>query len=93
MKAQLSRFRYALNLILSVETRMFKRIYVCLESLKMGFKVGMKEFMGLDGAFMKGPYPRQILTTVGLDSNNGIYPLAYVMVESENTNSWTWFLE
>ena len=42
---------------------------------------------------MKGPYPGQILTDVGIDSNNGIYPVAYVVVEFENRNSWTWFLE
>ena len=27
-----------------------------------------------------------------LDGNNGIYPLAYAVVESETLNSWTWFL-
>ena len=39
---------------------------------------------------MKGPY---LLTAVGLDSNNGTYHVVYAVVESENTNSWTWFLE
>ncbi|GJS23619.1 hypothetical protein Tco_0452251 [Tanacetum coccineum] len=33
-----------------------------------------KEGEKLDGCFMKGPYPDQILTTVGVDANNGIYP-------------------
>nr|KAJ0208196.1 hypothetical protein LSAT_V11C500275290 [Lactuca sativa] len=28
-----------------------------------------------------------------VDSKNGIYPLAYVIVETENTDSWKWFLE
>ncbi|KAL4583826.1 hypothetical protein LXL04_008410 [Taraxacum kok-saghyz] len=78
---------------LSLQTRVFKRIYICLGALKNGFKAGCRDFLGLDGTFMKGPYPGQILTAVGLDSNNGIYPLAYAVVESENTNSWTWFLE
>nr|KAJ0212320.1 hypothetical protein LSAT_V11C400182410 [Lactuca sativa] len=27
-----------------------------------------------------------------LDGNNGIYPFAYVVVEAETLNSWTWFL-
>nr|KAJ0226599.1 hypothetical protein LSAT_V11C100026480 [Lactuca sativa] len=74
-------------------TRQFKRMYVCLGALKKGFKIGMMDFLGLDGAFMKGPFPGQILTAVGVDSNNGIYPLAYAIVETENTNSWKWFLE
>jgi len=28
-----------------------------------------------------------------MDPNNGIYPLAYAIVEAENKNSWMWFLE
>ncbi|GJW88839.1 mutator type transposase [Tanacetum coccineum] len=75
-----------------VPTRVFKRIYVCLGPLKAGFKAGMRDLLGLDGAFMKGPYPGQVLTAVGVDPNNGIYPLAYGLVETENTESWTWFL-
>ncbi|XP_052622629.1 uncharacterized protein LOC111921813 [Lactuca sativa] len=77
----------------NLETRMFKRIYVCLGALKLGFKAGLRDFLGFDGAFMKGPYPGQVLTAVGLDSNNGIYPLAYSIVEAENKSSWSWFLE
>jgi hypothetical protein len=42
---------------------------------------------------MKGPFPGQILSAVGVDSNNGIYPVAYALVEAETTNSWIWFLE
>ena len=78
---------------LNSDTRMFRRIYICLGALKEGFKVNLRDFIGLDGTFMKGPYPGQILTAVGVDSNNGIYPLAYALVENKTTNSWTWFLE
>ncbi|GJX06077.1 FAR1-related sequence 10 [Tanacetum coccineum] len=73
-------------------TRMFRRIYVCLGALKRGFKEGGRELLGLDGAFMRGKYPGQMLTAVGVDANNGIYPVAYGIVESENQYSWTWFL-
>nr|XP_043625845.1 uncharacterized protein LOC122597298 [Erigeron canadensis] len=73
--------------------RIFKRIYVCLGALKRGFKTAGRELLGLDGAFMSGPFPGQVLTAVSIDSNNGIYPVAYAVVEAETTNSWTWFLE
>ncbi|GKD58540.1 hypothetical protein Tco_1296049, partial [Tanacetum coccineum] len=76
-----------------LNTRVFKRIYIFLGPLKKGFKVYGRDLLGLDGAFMKGPYPGQLLTVVGLDGNNGIYPLAYAIVEKETTCSWTWFLE
>nr|KAJ0189905.1 hypothetical protein LSAT_V11C800394380 [Lactuca sativa] len=68
-------------------------IYVCLGALKLGFKIGLRDFIGVDGTFLKGPYHGQVLTIVGLDSNNGIYPVAYAMVEPKSTSSWTWFLE
>ncbi|GJS45340.1 hypothetical protein Tco_0595461 [Tanacetum coccineum] len=55
-------------------TRVFKRIYICLGTAKAGFKACMRDFLGFDGAFMKGPFPGQLLTAVGIDSNNGIIP-------------------
>ncbi|GKB72122.1 crooked neck-like protein 1 [Tanacetum coccineum] len=42
---------------------------------------------------MKGPFPGQVLVAVGLDSNKGIYPLAYALVEAETKSSWCWFLQ
>jgi len=77
----------------SATTRKFKRIYVCLGPFKNGFKAGKRDLLGLDGTFMKGPFPGEVLTAVGIDSNHGIYPLAYGIVESESNASWTWFLQ
>ncbi|XP_022007179.1 uncharacterized protein LOC110906338 [Helianthus annuus] len=74
-------------------TRQCKRMYVCLAALKQGFKALGRDFIGLDGAFMKGPFPGQILTAVGVDCNNGLYPVCYAIVGSESLSSWTWFLE
>ncbi|XP_076938559.1 protein FAR1-RELATED SEQUENCE 6-like [Bidens hawaiensis] len=75
------------------ETRQFKRIYICLGSLKKGFKAIGRDLLGLDGAFLKSAWPGQLLTAVALDPNNGYYPVAYAVVESETLNSWEWFLE
>nr|GEZ38844.1 putative transposase, mutator type, MULE transposase domain protein [Tanacetum cinerariifolium] len=74
-------------------TRIFKRIYVCLGVAKEGFKDCMRQFLGFDGTFMKGPFPSQMLTAVGVDPNNGIYHLAYGIVEVESIESWIWFLQ
>nr|XP_043618355.1 uncharacterized protein LOC122590086 [Erigeron canadensis] len=73
-------------------TRVFRRIYVCLGPLKRGFRSASRELIGLDGDFMSGPFPGQVLTAVSVDSNNGIYPIAYAIVEAETLDSWTWFL-
>ncbi|GJX69436.1 mutator type transposase [Tanacetum coccineum] len=45
----------------SLPTRVFQRIYVCLGALKLGFKACRRDLLGLDGAFMKGPFPGQCL--------------------------------
>ncbi|GKB04416.1 hypothetical protein Tco_0832559 [Tanacetum coccineum] len=42
------------------------------------------ELLGLDSAFMKGLFPGQVSAVVGLDSNSGIYLLAYALVEAES---------
>nr|KAJ0185876.1 hypothetical protein LSAT_V11C900488930 [Lactuca sativa] len=53
--------------VVSSPTGQFKRIYVCLGPLKKGFKAGT--------------FPGQILSTVGVDSNNGTYPLAMLLLK------------
>nr|GEW26503.1 transposase, mutator type [Tanacetum cinerariifolium] len=68
-------------------TRTFRRVYVCLGSLKQGFKACGREILGLDGCFMSGPWPGQILIAVGVDANNEIYPVAYAIVEAESKAS------
>ncbi|GKD06966.1 mutator type transposase [Tanacetum coccineum] len=73
-------------------TRTFRRVYVCLGALQQGFRACSREILGLDGCFMSGPRPGQILTAVGVDANNGIYPVAYDIVEAESNASWCWFL-
>ncbi|GKB93443.1 hypothetical protein Tco_0979580 [Tanacetum coccineum] len=54
-------------------------------ALKDGFKAGGRDLIGLDGAFMKAPYEGQLLTAVSVDANNGIYPVAYGIVESDES--------
>ncbi|ERN14499.1 hypothetical protein AMTR_s00174p00067570 [Amborella trichopoda] len=59
--------------------------------LQMG--VHGKPLIRLDEAFFKGRYKGILLAADGVDANENIFPIAYAMVESENTPSWNWFLE
>lgn len=70
----------------------FKRMYICLGALKMGFRAGCRTVIGLDGCHLKSPYGGQLLTAVGLDANNTTWVVAYAMVEIECKDSWVWFL-
>ncbi|GMI83734.1 hypothetical protein HRI_002042700 [Hibiscus trionum] len=70
----------------------FKRFYVCFDSLKKGWKEGCRPILGLDGCFLKGPFKSELLSAVGRDANNQMYPVAWAIVEVECTDSWAWFL-
>ncbi|CAL8995560.1 unnamed protein product, partial [Prunus brigantina] len=65
----------------------FQRIYLCLAGCKKGFLEGCRSVIGVDGCHLKGPYTRQVLTAVGVDGNNGMFPIAYAIVEAENKSS------
>ncbi|KAA8531001.1 hypothetical protein F0562_005709 [Nyssa sinensis] len=67
---------------------LFKRIFIAFEALFKGFKAGCRPFIGIDGCHLKGPYGGVLLATVSLDGNNGLFPIAMGVVESENRDSW-----
>ncbi|KAL5553064.1 hypothetical protein UlMin_040465 [Ulmus minor] len=71
----------------------FQRIYICLAALRKGWLEGCRRIIGLDGCFIKGQHRGQLLTAVGVDPNNQMYPIAYAVVETENRKTWQWFLE
>ncbi|KAG8488109.1 hypothetical protein CXB51_018508 [Gossypium anomalum] len=84
----------ALELIEGAHKAQYEKIYeYLLEGCKDGYRAGCRRIVGLDGCFLKGYYGGYLLAAVGIDANNGIYPLAYAAVESENQASWLWFLE
>ena len=43
--------------------------------------------------FLERNYKGQLLTAVGRDPNDNIYPIAMAVVEVECKDSWCWFLE
>ncbi|GJS41416.1 pentatricopeptide repeat-containing protein [Tanacetum coccineum] len=57
-----------------------------------GFQLGCRSVIALDGCFLKKPHVGEILT-VGRDGNNHIYPIAWAVVNVENKDNWSWFLE
>ncbi|KAG8374595.1 hypothetical protein BUALT_Bualt10G0011700 [Buddleja alternifolia] len=71
----------------------FLRLYVCFSACKKGFLEGCRPIIGVDGCHLKGPHKGIILTVVGLDPNNCIFPICYCVVETEDKSTWKWFLE
>ena len=70
----------------------FERLYVCFSATKHAFARHCRPLIGLDGCFLKGLYGGQLLTAVGKDGNNQMFPIAYAVVEAETSDSWDWFV-
>ncbi|KAM6553838.1 hypothetical protein CsatB_014600 [Cannabis sativa] len=47
----------------------------------------------IDGTFLKTKYGGIMLVAVAYDANNQLLPVAYGIVDSENNDSWTYFLQ
>ncbi|WMV28961.1 hypothetical protein MTR67_022346 [Solanum verrucosum] len=73
--------------------RKFLRMYICFNALKLGWKEGLRPFIGLDGTFLKGQCKGQLLVAMAQDSQNCLYPLAWAVVDKETTRTWIWFLQ
>ncbi|XP_065633827.1 uncharacterized protein LOC112010702 [Quercus suber] len=53
----------------------FKRMYVRYNAQKVGFLEGCRPFVGLDGCHLKGKFGGQILSAIGRDGNDNIFPV------------------
>ena len=71
----------------------FEKMYVCLNACRKGFESGCRPIISLDACHLRGQLKGQLLATVGIDGNDGMYPIAYAVTEEETKGSWCWFLE
>lgn len=59
----------------------FKRMYICFQACKLGF-AHCRPVIGVDGCHIKGHHTGQLLSAIGIDANNSMFPIAYAVVES-----------
>ena len=76
-----------------VEFPTFKRFFICLDSNRRRFFERYRPLIGVDGYHLKGPYRCVFLTTMSIDANYGIYPLAMCVVKTKNNYPWQYFMD
>ena len=47
----------------------------------------------MDGYFLKTCYNNELLTAIGRDGNNQMFPISWAIVNVENNVNWIWFLQ
>ncbi|XP_010463105.1 PREDICTED: uncharacterized protein LOC104743754 [Camelina sativa] len=70
----------------------FNLFYVCFDVLRKTWKASCRPLIGVDGYFLKEKIKGQLLATLGRDADNTIYPIAWSVVQVENTDNWQWFV-
>ncbi|KAL2942723.1 Protein FAR1-RELATED SEQUENCE 8, partial [Bienertia sinuspersici] len=69
----------------------FKGCFFSFAAQVRGFLKGCRPIIGFDGAHLNGHYKGTLLTAVGIDENNEIFPIAYGIVDNQSIESWSYF--
>ncbi|WOL20175.1 hypothetical protein Cni_G28978 [Canna indica] len=70
----------------------FQRLHIGFDALRKGFLQGCRPIIGFDRCFLKTFLGGHLLSAVGRDGNNQMFPIAWAVVKGENYESWSWFL-
>ncbi|XP_062086202.1 uncharacterized protein LOC133792313 [Humulus lupulus] len=70
----------------------FKYCFMALGVSIMGFKTYIRPVICVDGTFLTTRCGGTLLFAMGQDGNKQIYPIALSVVDSENNDSWLYFL-
>ena len=66
----------------------FERMFICFHVCLVGFKSGCRPLLFMDGIHIFNRYSGVMLSTVALDTENGMFPLAFAIVSAESDTNW-----
>ena len=66
-------------------------MYVYLATCRTGFMEECRPIISLETCHLIGVLKGQLLVAVGIDGNNGMYPIAFAICEGKNKDSWSRF--
>lgn len=84
---ELRRSNHGSTFFLNLNGNRFSTMYMSLDACKRGFLSACRPIICLDGWHIKTKFGGQILTAVGIDPNDCIYPIAIGIVEVESLAS------
>lgn len=65
------------NIKVDLTTKISERFYVGFDELKMGFLVGCRRVISLDGCLFKTGLKGMLLCAIGRNGNNQMFPIAW----------------
>ena len=76
-RLELLRTHPSSTIVFKCDQGVFQCMYICLAPLREGFLAWCRQIISLDGYFLKNLYGGQLLTAVGKNANDCIYPVAW----------------
>ncbi|KAG0474047.1 hypothetical protein HPP92_015904 [Vanilla planifolia] len=73
------------------DVRQFNRLFWSFGASIEGFR-HLRPLITIDSAELHGKYSGSLLVATGIDGNDGLFPLAFAIAESETEETWNWFL-
>ncbi|XP_022728814.1 uncharacterized protein LOC111284411 [Durio zibethinus] len=75
------------------DDRKFQHLFLSFHATICGFQNGCRPLLFLEAIPLKSKFHEILLTATALDGDDGIFPVAFALVDIENDDSWHWFLE
>ncbi|XP_021626971.1 uncharacterized protein LOC110625640 [Manihot esculenta] len=72
--------------------RIFDHMFWAFKQSIEGFKY-CRPVISIDGTFLYGKYTGYILCAIALDGNNKLFSLDFAIVDKEDGDNWSWFMD
>lgn len=74
------------------EDSSFHRLFVSFHASLYGFQQGCRPLLFLDSIPLKSKYQGTLLASTAADGDDGVFPVAFAVVDAESDDNWHWFL-
>ncbi|KAK2412260.1 hypothetical protein P8452_72675 [Trifolium repens] len=75
------------------EDSSFHRLFVSFHASIIGFRQACRPLLFLDRTPLNSKYQGELLAATSVDGNDGIFPVAFAVVDAETDDNWHWFLQ
>ncbi|CAH2044684.1 unnamed protein product, partial [Thlaspi arvense] len=79
--------------LMTKEDSSFHRLFISFYASISGFRQGCRPLLFLDSAVLNSKYQGVMLVATAPDAEDGVFPVAFAVVDSETEENWVWFLE
>ncbi|XP_059632040.1 uncharacterized protein LOC132274717 isoform X2 [Cornus florida] len=74
------------------EDSSFHRLFVSFHASISGFRQGCRPLLFLDSTSLNSKYQGMLLAATAADGDDGVFPVAFAVVDAETDDNWRWFL-